>query len=75
MLIFSSQTIFSQENHLIFLGGGGEPEGAQTTQFDGSVEALGTFFQDNKKNYKTLVNFNGGHIKTDDLPLLKRTVF
>ena len=65
LLIFSSQTIFSQENHLIFLGGGGEPEGAQTTQFDGSVEALGTFFQDNKKNYKTLVNFNGGHIKTE----------
>lgn len=67
LFIFSTNVLWSQENHLVFIGGGGEPAGVHSTQFDGTVEALGSFFQDNKSSYQTLINFNGGHSTTENL--------
>lgn len=57
---------FSNDNHLIFIGGGGEPAGAQGTQFDRSIEGLGDFYLENK-NYKLKTSFNGGHPVTEAL--------
>ena len=42
---------FSNDNHLYFIGGGGEPAEASNTQFDNSIEGLGDFYQENR-NYK-----------------------
>ncbi len=55
---------FASTENIILIGGGGEPLGAKETQFDGSMEGLGDFYQKNK-NYNTIVNFNGGHSKTE----------
>lgn len=63
-LILVSVNAYSATNHIILIGGGGEPLGAKETQFDESMENLGDFYQKNK-DYKTIVNFNGGHSKTE----------
>lgn len=63
-LSFISTSAFAARDNIILIGGGGEPIGAKETQFDGSMEALGNFYQKNK-DYSTIVNFNGGHSKTE----------
>lgn len=63
-LFFISTNTFAARDNIILIGGGGEPVDAKETQFDGSLEALGEFYQKNK-DYKAVVNFNGGHSKTE----------
>lgn len=59
-----SFSAYAGRDNFILIGGGGEPQGAKETQFDNSLVALGKFYQKNK-DYKTIVNFNGGHSKTE----------
>ena len=68
LIIFSfvSFNIFAAKDSIIIIGGGGEALDAVETQFDGSVEALGEFYQQNK-DYKVIVNFNGGHSTTESI--------
>ncbi|MBC7713534.1 MAG: hypothetical protein H7177_09350 [Rhizobacter sp.] len=68
VLMLSSFTLFSAENNfLTIIGGGGEPVDAVNTQFDTGITNLSAFYQANKNNYKTTVNFNGGHRETEAL--------
>jgi hypothetical protein len=57
----------SAENHFVVMGGGGEPLNNPGTQFDTSLENAADFYNANSKNYTTIINFNGGHIKTDKI--------
>jgi hypothetical protein len=54
------------ENHIVYLGAGGEPEGDETI-FDNGAKLFVNFYQRNKDNYKAIVAFNGEHGKTDAL--------
>lgn len=54
------------ENHMLFLGGGSEPEELETTIFDDEVKNMGTFLEKNKKTWNAKVSFNGGHAKTEE---------
>ena len=63
-LLNTSIEIFAKDT-IIFIGGGGEPLGAKETQFDESLENLGKFYRDNRPSYNAVVNFNGGHQKTE----------
>ena len=62
-LLASIQLVYA-ENHLLIIGGGGEPEG-DTTIFDGDINDLGQ----NLKNLKwnTEISFNGGHKNTEKI--------
>jgi hypothetical protein len=65
--LFFSLSLHSAEskNHLIVLGGGGEPK-KESTLFDYSISLLGDFYQEN--NWKsTMVTFNGGHKTTEEI--------
>jgi hypothetical protein len=55
------------ENHFVVIGGGGEPLTNPGTQFDTSLQNAADFYKANSKNYTTIINFNGGHIKTDKI--------
>nr|BDT28981.1 hypothetical protein BHI3_24470 [Bacteriovorax sp. HI3] len=66
VLSLISLSVKAADNNMLFIGGGGEPKGAQGTQFDGSVRALGDFYKANK-NYSTTISFNGGHPDTESL--------
>ncbi len=67
LLIAHSFTAYSAENAIYMIGGGGEPTGAATTQFDESVRAMGQFFKLNKRKYDATISFNGGHRETEDI--------
>lgn len=58
------------ENHMLVIGGGGEPQ-RDFTIFDTGMDTLG----DNlgKANWKYQVSFNGGHAKTEDILRRKYT--
>lgn len=64
--IFTSVKV-QAENHFVVMGGGGEPLSNPGTQFDTSLENAADFYKDNSENYTTIINFNGGHIKTDKI--------
>lgn len=63
ILIFSPQLWAS--NHMLVMGGGGEPK-RDYTIFDYEIEKVGSFVQQNK-NWKTSISFNGGHSKTEKI--------
>lgn len=63
-LVLVHFSAFAAKDNIILIGGGGEPLGAKETQFDNSMVALSKFYQKNK-DYKTIVNFNGGHSTTE----------
>lgn len=53
------------ENHILFMGGGSEPEELETTIFDDEVKLMGRFLEKHKKTWKGEVSFNGGHSETE----------
>lgn len=63
VLAFSSPTLFAA-NHMVFMGGSGEPQGADTI-FDSTAEMLGKNLQSSQWKYQ--VAFNGGHSKTESI--------
>lgn len=63
VLAFSYTNLWAA-NHMVFMGGGGEPQGSSTI-FDGTVESLGKNFQNSNWQYQ--VSFNGGHSQTESL--------
>lgn len=63
LLTFSSTLAFA-ENHLLLMGGGGEPQG-ETTIFDSGMETFGKNLKSDKWNYE--ISFNGGHQKTEQM--------
>ncbi|MEA9356166.1 hypothetical protein SHI21_08135 [Bacteriovorax sp. PP10] len=64
VLIILSANVVAKDT-ILFIGGGGEPLSADETQFDGSLEGIGAFHSKNKNSYDAVVNFNGGHSKTE----------
>ncbi len=52
------------ENHMLIMGGGGEPSG-DITIFDSTIVKLGQNLQSSKWNYQ--VSFNGGHKTTEEI--------
>ena len=62
-LIATSQLV-QAENHLLLIGGGGEPEGDGTI-FDTNLYILGSNLKNLKWNYE--ISFNGGHKKTEEI--------
>lgn len=63
-LLFKMVPAFSA-NHLLVLGGGGEPRGDKTI-FDRSLEKVGSF-KTKAGNYKSKISFNGGHAQTESI--------
>lgn len=63
VLAITSSQLFAA-NHMLFIGGGGEPSGVKTI-FDPVVETLGKNVQGT--NWKYQVSFNGGHSLTESL--------
>lgn len=61
VLAITSSNLFAA-NHMIFMGGGGEPTGPKTN-FDPIVETLGKNIQGTQWKYQ--VSFNGGHSETE----------
>ncbi len=51
-------------NHIAYMGGGGEPEGANTI-FDGSVNRFGNFIGRMPDETNVSLSFNGGHSRTE----------
>lgn len=62
-LLFISTTL-KAENHMIVLGGGGEPQG-NTTIFDSTMKTLGKNLQ--STDWKYQISFNGGHADTEQI--------
>ena len=60
-LVFSATTLHA-ENHMLVIGGGGEPV-RDFTIFDTGMEQLGKNLQKSNWNYE--VSYNGGHSKTE----------
>ncbi len=69
VLITFSINSFGKNNHLLIMGGGGEPK-RDYTIFDHEIENVGTFVDQNK-NWKPSISFNGGHSKTERILDLK----
>jgi hypothetical protein len=63
-LLFLSSSIWAQSNHMLIMGGGGEPLNKTSTIFDQDVDKLGLFLENNA-SWKPKVSFNGGHVTTD----------
>lgn len=63
LLLFSA-TALKAENHMLILGGGGEPTGASTI-FDSTMKILGTNLK--STNWKYQASFNGGHAETEQM--------
>lgn len=57
-------TLSLAENHLLLMGGGGEPQG-ETTIFDSGMQTFGDNLKKAKWNYE--ISFNGGHKKTEEM--------
>lgn len=67
IIIFcSSFSVFSQVNHLVLMGGGGEPNGP-TTIFDKGLKNLSKFTNEEKLNWIPDIAFNGGHPETEKI--------
>ena len=65
LITFLVSTQFAYaENHLLILGGGGEPEVASTI-FDGGMKDFG--YNLKKSKWKYDISFNGGHRKTEKI--------
>ncbi len=67
-LIFLSLDSQAQNKHYYVLGGGGEPTG-KTTIFDNNLFILSKFVKNS--DWKTVVSFNGGHEKTEEILTIK----
>ena len=63
VLILSTSPLRA-ENHMLVIGGGGEPV-RDFTIFDTGIEHLGKNLQ--KSNWKYEVSYNGGHSKTEEI--------
>lgn len=66
-LFLLSINLVAQErspNHMLVIGGGGEPEG-DTTIFDDGLNRLGSYLDKNNKDWNIGVSFNGGHSRTE----------
>jgi hypothetical protein len=63
LALLSSHTLFA-ENHMLVVGGGGEPTG-NTTIFDTGIKTLGKNVKNSSWKYQ--VSFNGGHSKTESI--------
>ena len=62
-LFLSTTTVFA-ENHILVIGGGGEPVGS-STNFDRRIGQLGLNLQET--NWKYEISFNGGHSTTEQI--------
>ena len=60
----STTSLAYAENHLLVLGGGGEPK-KDSTIFDNGINNFGENLK--KSNWKYEVSFNGGHKKTESI--------
>ena len=61
---FTFTHLVHAENHMLLMGGGGEPKG-DSTIFDGGLIKLGKNLESAKWNYH--VSFNGGHETTEEI--------
>lgn len=59
-----SSHLVQAENHMLLIGGGGEPKG-ESTIFDSGMKKLGTNLKSANWNYQ--VSFNGGHAATEEI--------
>lgn len=59
-----SATAVAQSNHLMVMGGGGEPKGNPSTIFDAELASLGAFAKANPQ-WEPSVIFDGGHAQTE----------
>ena len=64
IFFFTTINFAYAENHMLLMGGGGEPKG-DTTIFDGGLTKLGQNLESLKWNYQ--VSFNGGHDSTEKI--------
>lgn len=53
------------QGHLLYLGGGGEPEGKPGTIFDDGLKEMATFLDG--KDWRSDIAFNGGHPESDKI--------
>lgn len=67
LMFYSLAAFAASDNYISFIGGGGEPAGAPTTQFDQSAINFSSFYQNEKSNYNVSINFNGGHTETEQM--------
>lgn len=65
LFITISVSAFGKTNHLLIMGGGGEPK-RDYTIFDHEIDNVGSFVDQNQ-NWKTSISFNGGHSKTEKI--------
>lgn len=63
--VSASTASSSQENHLLFLGGGGEAASKNDTIFDRGIPLVANFSKNS--TYKTTTSFDGGHSQTTNL--------
>ena len=56
---------FAAERHLLFLGGGGEPEGKSSTIFDESLKGMASYLKGS--DWHSDIAFNGGHADTEKI--------
>lgn len=65
LLLAFSLNSFAQNNHLLIMGGGGEPK-RDYTIFDNEIDSLGDFVGQ-AKDWRASISFNGGHSKTESI--------
>ena len=64
IVLLTATSMAHAENHLLVIGGGGEPA-RDTTIFDNGMENLGKSLE--KANWRYEVSFNGGHADTEKI--------
>ena len=65
MFLFGTTGLYAQSNHMMLIGGGGEPQGA-TTIFDKEITNVSNFLKSSGK-WSVGVSFNGGHSTTEGI--------
>lgn len=66
LLLSLSFNAIARDNHMLIMGGGGEPQNLKTTIFDPEMKNLGKFVN-KSKNWNPKVSFNGGHSTTEKI--------
>lgn len=56
----------AQDNHIVIMGGGSEPQNLETTIFDSEMRTMGRFLNRNRQ-WSPKISFNGGHDVTEDI--------
>lgn len=64
LLLTFAGSASAQTNHLLVMGGGGEPKNRASTIFDAELASLGAFARNNTQ-WKPSVIFDGGHAQTE----------